>query len=36
MNVVAMKPQAVSAATEADPARAFFAVRDVHAYYGES
>ena len=36
MNVVAMKREAISAATEADPSKAFFAVRDVHAYYGES
>ncbi|MDR6756544.1 branched-chain amino acid transport system ATP-binding protein [Mycoplana sp. BE70] len=33
---VAMKREAISAATEADPSKAFFAVRDVHAYYGES
>nr|WP_210205600.1 ABC transporter ATP-binding protein [Pseudaminobacter salicylatoxidans] len=31
-----MKREAISAATEADPSKAFFAVRDAHAYYGES
>ncbi|MGS1096221.1 ABC transporter ATP-binding protein [Aquamicrobium terrae] len=31
-----MKREAISAATEADPSKAFFAVRDIHAYYGES
>ncbi|WP_170115849.1 ABC transporter ATP-binding protein [Mycoplana dimorpha] len=31
-----MKREAISAATESDPSKAFFAVRDVHAYYGES
>ena len=36
MNVVAMKREAISAATETDPSKAFFSVRDVHAYYGES
>ncbi|PTM96273.1 amino acid/amide ABC transporter ATP-binding protein 2 (HAAT family) [Mycoplana dimorpha] len=36
MNDVAMKREAISAATESDPSKAFFAVRDVHAYYGES
>ncbi len=36
MNVVTMKREAISAATEADPSKAFFAVRDIHAYYGES
>jgi branched-chain amino acid transport system ATP-binding protein len=36
MNVATMKREAISAATEADPSQAFFAVRDIHAYYGES
>src|SRR5690606_5678674 len=36
MSVVTMKREAISAATEADPSKAFFAVRDIHAYYGES
>ncbi|EXL08999.1 ABC transporter [Aquamicrobium defluvii] len=36
MNVATMKREAISAATEADPSNAFFAVRDIHAYYGES
>ncbi|WP_051131423.1 ABC transporter ATP-binding protein [Pseudaminobacter salicylatoxidans] len=31
-----MKREAISAATEVDPSKAFFAVRDAHAYYGES
>ncbi|PWJ86263.1 amino acid/amide ABC transporter ATP-binding protein 2 (HAAT family) [Pseudaminobacter salicylatoxidans] len=36
MSVMMMKREAISAATEADPSKAFFAVRDAHAYYGES
>jgi len=36
MSVMTMKREAISAATEADPSKAFFAVRDAHAYYGES
>src|SRR5690606_7552507 len=36
MNVVAMKREPVSAAIDQDPKDAFFAVRDIHAYYGES
>ena len=36
MTMVAMRQEAISAATETDPSKAFFAVRDIHAYYGES
>lgn len=36
MNVLATKREAISAATESDPRNAFFAIRDIHAYYGES
>jgi branched-chain amino acid transport system ATP-binding protein len=36
MTMVAMRKEAISAAAETDPSKAFFAVRDIHAYYGES
>src|SRR5690606_40444651 len=36
MNVVAMERAPEAAATMTDPTKAFFSVRDIHAYYGES
>lgn len=36
MNVITAKREAVSAVTEADPSKAFFAMRNAHAFYGES
>src|SRR5690606_22626896 len=36
MTIVAERPAAAAVALEADPAKQFFAVRDIHAYYGES
>jgi len=36
MNVVAMDHTPLSAAAGSDPSQAFLAVRDIHAYYGES
>lgn len=36
MNVMTMKRDAIVASTETDPAKAFFSVKDIHAYYGES
>ena len=36
MNVITAKREAISAVTEADPTKAFFAMRNAHAYYGES
>lgn len=36
MNVASLKREAVSGALDSDPTKAFFAMRNVHAYYGES
>lgn len=36
MNVITAKREAVSAVTETDPSKAFFAMRNAHAFYGES
>ncbi len=36
MSTVTTRREAVSAALVDDPATAFFAIRDIHAYYGES
>lgn len=36
MNAISTKRDAISAATDEDPSKAFFAIRDLHAYYGES
>jgi branched-chain amino acid transport system ATP-binding protein len=36
MNVISTKREAISATTVEDPSRAFFSMRNVHAYYGES
>ncbi len=36
MNVMTMKREPVEAILEQDPAKAFFSVRNIHAYYGES
>lgn len=36
MSMVSMKKDAISAANNTDPSQEFFAIRDLHAYYGES
>jgi len=36
MNYMSVKRDAIAAVTESDPSRAFFAMRNAHAYYGES
>lgn len=36
MNVVTKKQDVIAASAEIDPCKAFFLVKDIHAYYGES
>ena len=36
MNFMSVKREAIAAVTETDPSKAFFAMRNAHAYYGES
>jgi branched-chain amino acid transport system ATP-binding protein len=36
MNVMTMKRDAIVVSIEAGSAEAFFSVKDIHAYYGES